>query len=100
MQNRNRIVFLGAGLFAALAACHQAKPASTIVTPTIEVEQVEPARTVDRSSRDLIGAAPEARPPAHHLTTQPVARPLVEPLAADAADAQGPNDPMRQFDLP
>lgn len=94
MSGRNRISFLSAVLVAALAACTPAKPASTIPTQSAEVEQVEPA--ADPSSRALLGAAPDAKPATHRLTSK--AKPIAQPLPAD--EAMDPDDPMRQFDLP
>jgi hypothetical protein len=94
MFGRNRTLFLSATLAAALAACTQAKPASTLPTQSAEVEQTTPA--ADPSSRALLGAAPTA--PAHRFTAKPAAAPIAQPLPAETA--MDPDDPMRQFDLP
>ncbi len=100
MFGRNRILFLSAGLFVALTACHQAKPASTLPAQSAEVEQTD-ERAVDPSARSLLGAAPDARqPPSRRATPAPVA-PRAQPPAAKApGEITDPNDPMRLFDMP
>jgi hypothetical protein len=95
MLHRNHMLVLGAGLFATLAACHQAKPAVSVTTTSYEAEPpgADRAAGQDRSAREVLGYARSAtQPPRAQLTRSPAPSP---------APASAPeDDPMRQFDMP
>jgi hypothetical protein len=95
MLHRNHMLVLGAGIFATLAACHQAKPAASVTTTSYEAEQpgADRAAGQDRSARDVLGYARSAtQPPRAQLPASPAPPP---------APASSPDDgPMRQFDMP
>lgn len=96
MFRRSRLLLLGAGLTALLAACHPAKPATSPIAPS-SPEQVNADTTADqdRSAKEIPGYVPQASQPAHKLTTRPTA-----PAAAPAPARTPQDDPMRQFDNP
>ena len=91
---RRTSMFLAAGILATFAACHQAKPATSVSDSSYQAQQTtDTAAGQDASAREVPGYAPSAKRPARELTTKPA--------AVTAAPAPAPqDDPMRQFDIP
>ena len=79
MFRRNHLVFLSAGLAAALAACHPSTPTTSVSALSYQVQSAG------------AHSASVAADPARASSAQPPSR---EPVAIS------PNDPMRLFDMP
>jgi hypothetical protein len=78
MSRYTHSLLLGAGLAAALAACHASTPTTSVSSLSYQLQ----------SSGQHTAAADPTRAPA-------------QPAAPDAAPAQiGPDDPLRLFDMP
>jgi hypothetical protein len=95
MFGRNSIMFLCAGIFATLAACHQAKPATAVSEPAYQAQPTseDSVAATDRTAREVTGYAPSAKQPAHEITAREPAR---APVAAPAPE----DDSQRLFDIP
>lgn len=79
MSRITHSIFLGAGLAAALAACHPSTPTTSVSTLSYQVQS---------SGQHTTAAADPARAPSR-------------PAAPAAAPAQrDPDDPLRLFDMP
>jgi hypothetical protein len=94
---RRNSMFLSAALFATVAACHQAKPATPMTEASYEAQQPAADRSAeqDRAARDLPGYAPSAKP-APAVSSAPRAWPAPAPQPV----AESTDDPMREFDMP
>lgn len=87
---RKTLLILTAGALSTLAACHQAKPATT--PSEAQASTTEPAAAPDRDARDPAGFAPTTRPgqPAIHRWPAPAPEPT----------ATSTDDPLRVLELP
>jgi hypothetical protein len=91
MSRRNHLAFVGAGLLAMLAACHQTRPATSASGWSPPQTAVEGAAGQDRSAREVPGYAPSAKQPSLPLTATSVV-PAPAPAPQD--------DPLRELDMP